>query len=52
VTDTTNIPTAADIVGTARPQGSAWDVGCWELIMTAPSTVSRRTLRQRTGSRA
>jgi len=32
VTDTTNIPTATDIVGTSRPQGSAWDIGAWELV--------------------
>lgn len=29
-TDATNAPT--DIVGTARPYGPAYDVGCWELI--------------------
>lgn len=29
-TDTTDIPAAIDIVGTSRPQGSAWDIGCWE----------------------
>lgn len=28
-TDATNMPT--DIVGTARPQGSSYDIGCWEL---------------------
>jgi hypothetical protein len=28
-TDSTNAPN--DIVGTARPQGSAYDIGCWEL---------------------
>lgn len=27
VTDTTDIPTADDIIGTAR---SSWDIGCWE----------------------
>lgn len=31
VTDTTDIPSAIDIVGTSRPQGSAWDIGAWEL---------------------
>jgi len=35
VTDTTNIPTATDIVGTSRPQGSAWDIGAWELVVSA-----------------
>jgi hypothetical protein len=29
-TDTSDIPAAIDIVGTSRPQGSAWDIGCWE----------------------
>jgi hypothetical protein len=41
VTDTTNIPAANDIAGTSRPQGSAWDIGCWELVVggaTHPST--------------
>ena len=32
-TDATNAPT--DIVGTTRPQGSAYDVGCWELVVAA-----------------
>ena len=38
-TDTTNIPTAADIVGTSRPQGSAWDIGAWELVVAAATFV-------------
>jgi hypothetical protein len=29
-TDTTDIPTADDIAGTARPQSSSWDIGAWE----------------------
>ena len=29
-TDTIDIQAANDIVGTSRPQGSAWDIGCWE----------------------
>lgn len=33
VTDTTDIPAAIDIVGTARPQSTAWDIGCWELVV-------------------
>lgn len=32
-TDTTDIPSATDIVGTSRPQGSAWDIGAWELVV-------------------
>lgn len=31
-TDTTDIPAAIDMVGTARPQGGAWDIGCRELV--------------------
>jgi hypothetical protein len=29
-TDATNAP--IDIAGTARPDGAAYDVGCWELV--------------------
>jgi hypothetical protein len=32
-TDATNA--ANDIVGTARPQGASYDVGCWELVVAA-----------------
>lgn len=32
-TDSTNA--ATDIAGTSRPQGSAYDVGCWELVPAA-----------------
>jgi hypothetical protein len=43
-TATTEIPAALDIVGTVRPQGSAWDIGAWELIVVVtsgkPSTFS------------
>jgi hypothetical protein len=35
-TYTTDIPAADDIVKTARPQGAAWDIGCWELAPTGP----------------
>ena len=35
-TDTTNA--AYDIVGTARPQGSAYDVGAWELVVAGATT--------------
>jgi hypothetical protein len=31
-TETAIIPSATDIVGTSRPQGSAWDIGAWELV--------------------
>lgn len=37
VTDATNVPSATDIIGTARPQGTAWDVGAWEVSAGAPS---------------
>lgn len=33
LTDTADIPAANDIAGTSRPQGSAWDIGCWELVV-------------------
>lgn len=32
-TDATNMP--LDIVGTSRPSGSSYDVGCWELVAGA-----------------
>lgn len=38
-TDSTNAP--IDIAGTARPQGAAYDIGCWELIVSAASVVAR-----------
>lgn len=34
-TDTTDIPAAIDIVGTARPQSSAWDIGAWEFAASS-----------------
>lgn len=34
-TDTTDIPSATDIAGTSRPQGAAWDIGAWELVVAA-----------------
>ena len=37
-TDTTHIPAAIDIVRTARPQGTAWDIGAWELVATVSFT--------------
>lgn len=39
-TDTTN--GAADIVGTPRPQSTAYDIGCWELIPAAGKHMERR----------
>lgn len=46
---------AYDIVGTVRPQGSAYDIGCWELVVAAAVTKFRRTfssLGTRVGSRS
>lgn len=37
-TDSTNA--ANDIVGTARPSGSAYDVGCWELVVASNKTLT------------
>ena len=31
-TDSTHVPSSADIFGTARPQATAWDIGAFELI--------------------
>lgn len=47
-TDATNAP--IDIAGTARPSGSAYDVGCWEYV-AAITSRNRRTLGLRIGSR-
>lgn len=44
VTDTTNIPSSDDIAGTVRPQGSAWDIGCWELVLFKPGFVQRQSI--------
>lgn len=30
---------ANDIAGTSRPQGSAYDIGCWELVAAASDTL-------------
>jgi hypothetical protein len=30
-----DIGTSQDIAGTIRPQGAAWDIGAWELVMAA-----------------
>lgn len=40
-TDATNEPT--DIVGTTRPQGSAYDIGPWELAAGITATVNQAT---------
>lgn len=40
-TDTTYA--ATDIAGTARPQGSAYDVGCWELVVASGTNVTPGT---------
>jgi len=46
-TESSIITSATDIVGTSRPQGSAWDIGAWELkgasgavLSTTPSGVA------------
>lgn len=44
-TDTTNA--ATDIKGTARPQQSAYDIGCWESTFTTGSKLSASYLRSR-----
>ena len=36
--DSTNLP--VDIVGTARPQGGNWDIGCWELLTGTTVTAN------------
>lgn len=33
--DTTDMPAANDIVGTSRPQGSAWDIGVYETVVAS-----------------
>lgn len=35
-TGVTEVNAATDIVGTSRPQGSAYDIGAWELVSAAP----------------
>lgn len=30
---------AEDIIGTARPQGAAYDIGCWELVVAASVSI-------------
>ena len=41
-TDTTNGPN--DIAGTARPSGSAYDIGCWELVAAAGGLARQRLI--------
>jgi hypothetical protein len=41
-TDTTDIPSATDILGTPRPQGSAWDIGAFELAAAGVNAVVSR----------
>lgn len=43
-TDTTDIPAAIDAVGTSRPQGSAWDIGAWELVASGAAFLARQGL--------
>ncbi len=42
-TDTTDIPSAIDVYGTSRPQGSAWDIGAFEYV--AAVTFTPRLIR-------
>jgi hypothetical protein len=46
-TDSTN--GANDIATTARPSGSAYDIGCWELVAAAVGGWWRRSTTQLTG---
>ncbi len=43
-TDTTDIPAANDIFGTSRPQGSAWDIGAHEKIVSSSRAYRLTTL--------
>lgn len=38
IADPTDVPTFTDIVGTARPQGGLWDIGCYEYSLSAPAS--------------
>lgn len=44
VTDTTNVPAGDDISRLARPQGSAWDIGPWELSVSAQQMLGMMVL--------
>lgn len=37
--DTSDIPNSDDIARVTRPQGTAWDIGAWELVAAAPSVT-------------
>jgi len=41
--DTTDVPAANDIVGTSRPQGSAWDIGAYELVVASGNFTASLT---------
>lgn len=46
-TDSTN--GATDIAGTSRPSGSAYDIGCWELVQSSATSLVpqlRRSMRR------
>lgn len=43
-TDTTNVPSGTDIVGTSRPQSTAWDIGAWELVASGAAFLARKGL--------
>lgn len=44
-TGTTDVTNAAnDIVGTARPSGAAYDVGCWEFVQAVAASATLRII--------
>ena len=52
-TNTTSLGYATDIFGTARPQGTAWDVGAFELVASVGGTttsVTATVIRARSAS--
>lgn len=49
-TDATNAP--LDIAFTSRPQGSAYDVGCWELVQSLAPVLSAATVTSITATGA